>query len=88
MRSVIYEANEEGIRDIVNQQFEFAKTICDGGLVPIIEPEVDIYSEQKRTLRKNIKRRNNKKTKRMESSRQNNVQIYNTNSCKPLLRFI
>ena len=29
MRSVIYEANEEGIRDIVNQQFEFAKTICD-----------------------------------------------------------
>ena len=34
MRSVIYEANEEGIRDIVNQQFKFAKTICDGGLVP------------------------------------------------------
>ena len=32
--------------------------------------------------------KNNKKIKRMESSRQNNVQIYNTNSCKPLLRFI
>ena len=47
MRSVIYEANEEGIRDIVNQQFEFAKTICDGGLVPIIEPEVDINAPEK-----------------------------------------
>ena len=42
MRSVIYEANEKGIEDIVNQQFEFAKVICNKGLVPIIEPEVDI----------------------------------------------
>lgn len=42
MRSVIYEANEEGIRAVVKQQFEFAKQICDAGLVPIIEPEVDI----------------------------------------------
>ena len=55
MRSVIYEANEEGIRDIVNQQFEFAKIICDGGLVPIIEPEVDIHSEQKELCEKILK---------------------------------
>ncbi len=55
MRSVIYEANEEGIRDIVNQQFELAKTICDGGLVPIIEPEVDIHSEQKELCEKILK---------------------------------
>ena len=55
MRSVIYEANEEGIRDIVNQQFEFANTICDGGLVPIIEPEVDIHSEQKELCEKILK---------------------------------
>ena len=55
MRSVIYEANEEGIRDTVNQQFEFAKTICDGGLVPIIEPEVDIHSEQKELCEKILK---------------------------------
>ena len=55
MRSVIYEANEEGIRDIVNQRFEFAKTICDGGLVPIIEPEVDIHSEQKELCEKILK---------------------------------
>ncbi len=33
MRSVIYEANEEGIRAVVKQQFEFAKQICDAGLV-------------------------------------------------------
>ena len=42
MRSVIYGANRDGIREIVKQQFEFAKVICDNGLVPIIEPEVDI----------------------------------------------
>ena len=47
MRSVIYEANEEGIKEIVKQQFDFAKTICDAGLVPIIEPEVDIHSAEK-----------------------------------------
>ena len=47
MRSVIYEANREGIAEIVKQQFEFAKIICDAGLVPIIEPEVDINSAEK-----------------------------------------
>ena len=47
MRSVIYEANEEGIKEIVKQQFEFAKRICDAGLVPIIEPEVDINAPEK-----------------------------------------
>lgn len=47
MRSVIYEANEEGIKAIVEQQFEFAKKICSYGLVPIIEPEVDINSTEK-----------------------------------------
>ena len=47
MRSVIYSANREGIKAIVKQQFEFAKIICDHGLVPIIEPEVDINSSEK-----------------------------------------
>ena len=42
MRSVILKADPKGIHDIVLQQFEFAKTICNNGLVPIIEPEVDI----------------------------------------------
>ena len=47
MRSVIYEANEEGIKEVVKQQFTIAKTICDNGLVPIIEPEVDINAPDK-----------------------------------------
>ena len=47
MRSVIYKANEEGIKAVVAQQFEFAKIICDAGLVPIIEPEVDIHAPEK-----------------------------------------
>ncbi len=47
MRSVIYKANEKGIQEIVDQQFEFAKRICDAGLVPIIEPEVDINADDK-----------------------------------------
>jgi len=47
MRSVIKKANREGIKAIVDQQFEWARQILDAGLVPIIEPEVDIYSEEK-----------------------------------------
>lgn len=47
MRSVIYKANKEGIKAVVKQQFEFAKFICNHGLVPIIEPEVDINSDEK-----------------------------------------
>lgn len=47
MRSVIYEANEEGIKDIVKQQFEWAKIIAGYDLIPIIEPEVDIHCNEK-----------------------------------------
>ena len=47
MRSVIHEANEQGIKEIVDQQFAFAKRITDAGFVPIIEPEVNIHSEEK-----------------------------------------
>ncbi len=47
MRSVIKEANPEAIKEVVDQQFEVAKQIIDAGLVPIIEPEVDIHSSQK-----------------------------------------
>ena len=42
MRSFIKQANPSGINDIVNQQFEAARQIIAAGLVPIIEPEVDI----------------------------------------------
>ncbi len=47
MRSVIKEANAVGIREIVEQQFEVGKQIFAKGLIPIIEPEVDIYSADK-----------------------------------------
>ncbi len=55
MRSVIYEANEKGIEEIVCQQFSVAKTICEAGLVPIIEPEVDIHAENKEECEKILK---------------------------------
>jgi len=47
MRSVVLMANKAGIDANVGQQFEIAKRILDTGLVPIIEPEVDIHSPQK-----------------------------------------
>jgi fructose-bisphosphate aldolase class I len=47
MRSVIKQANEAGIRDVVSQQFEVARQIIATDLVPIIEPEVDIHCPDK-----------------------------------------
>jgi fructose-bisphosphate aldolase class I len=47
MRSFIKQANASGINNIVNQQFEAARQIIAAGLVPIIEPEVDIHCPQK-----------------------------------------
>jgi fructose-bisphosphate aldolase, class I len=48
MRSVVQLANETGVNAVVDQQFEVAKEILDAGLVPIIEPEVDIHSPRSR----------------------------------------
>jgi fructose-bisphosphate aldolase class I len=47
MRSVIKHANAAGIKQIANQQFETARQIIAAGLVPIIEPEVDIHCPEK-----------------------------------------
>jgi fructose-bisphosphate aldolase class I len=47
MRSVIKLANKAGVDAIVDQQFAIGQQILDAGLVPIIEPEVDIHSPQK-----------------------------------------
>jgi fructose-bisphosphate aldolase class I len=47
MRSVIKLADQGGIKSILDQQFELAHQILAGGLIPIIEPEVDIKSPQK-----------------------------------------
>jgi len=47
MRSVIKMANPVGITAVVSQQFEVGRQILRAGLIPIIEPEVDIHSSQK-----------------------------------------
>jgi fructose-bisphosphate aldolase class I len=47
MRSVINQANASGISEIVDQQFEAAAQIIAAGLVPIVEPEVDIHCPEK-----------------------------------------
>lgn len=47
MRSFVAEANEAGIKENVEQQFEFAKQVLSHGLVPIVEPEVDINAADK-----------------------------------------
>lgn len=47
MRSVIKQANEDSIKAVVKQQFDVGKQILNAGLVPIIEPEVDIHAPDK-----------------------------------------
>ncbi|WP_347548900.1 fructose bisphosphate aldolase [Pseudalkalibacillus hwajinpoensis] len=47
MRSVIHEPNTSGIKAVVDQQFEVGKRIVNSDLIPIIEPEVNIHSENK-----------------------------------------
>lgn len=50
MRSVIKEYNEYGIKKVVEQQFNLAKAIIAHGLIPIIEPEVDIHANNKKQI--------------------------------------
>ncbi|WP_102335298.1 fructose bisphosphate aldolase [Salimicrobium jeotgali] len=46
-RSVIHDPNAEGIKELVNQQFEVAKKVLSYDMIPIVEPEVDIDSSDK-----------------------------------------
>lgn len=55
MRSLIKEANPAGIKQVVEQQFAIGNQIALMGLVPIIEPEVDIHSADKETSEKLLK---------------------------------
>jgi fructose-bisphosphate aldolase, class I len=55
MRSVIKLANEAGVGAVVSQQFEIGRRILDAGLVPIIEPEVDIHSGTKSEAEKQLR---------------------------------
>ncbi len=55
MRSVIKQANDAGIKKIVDQQFAVGKQILAKGLVPILEPEVDINSADKAKIEDMLK---------------------------------
>jgi fructose-bisphosphate aldolase class I len=55
MRSVVKQANAKGIAAIVAQQFEIGRRILDKGLVPILEPEVDIHCPDKAEAEKLLK---------------------------------
>lgn len=55
MRSVIKEYNEEGIKKVIEQQFKVGRQILAHNLMPIIEPEVDIHSNEKEKIEKFMK---------------------------------
>lgn len=55
MRSVIKKNNSAGIKAIVDQQFEVGLKIYEAGLIPIIEPEVDIHAEDKSSIEATLK---------------------------------
>ena len=55
MRSVIKDNNDAGIAAVVDQQFEVGLQILDAGLVPIIEPEVDIHSATKAAIEESLR---------------------------------
>lgn len=56
MRSVVKELNEESIKKVVEQQFDYAKKISNAGFVPIIEPEVDIHAKDKAEIEEVLKK--------------------------------
>lgn len=56
MRSVVKELNEESIKKVVEQQFDYAKKISAAGFVPIIEPEVDIHAKDKAEIEEVLKK--------------------------------
>lgn len=56
MRSLIKQANEAGIRAIVEQQFAWGREILKHGLMPILEPEVDIHCPDKAKAEEILKR--------------------------------
>ena len=55
MRSVIKDNNDAGVAAVVNQQFDIGLQILNAGLVPIIEPEVDIHSATKAEIEESLR---------------------------------
>ena len=67
-RSVILDYDEQGIRDIVEQQFELGLRVFSHGLVPILEPEVDIHSPKKAESERFLKECIQERLKKLEPS--------------------
>ena len=55
MRSVVKHADEQGIEDVVKQQFTIGKQILAAGLMPILEPEIDIHATDKQGAERMLK---------------------------------
>jgi fructose-bisphosphate aldolase class I len=55
MRSVIKKADPAGIKNVVRQQFDLAGQILSAGLIPIVEPEVDIHCPEKSKAEASLK---------------------------------
>ena len=69
MRSNILEYNEEGIDEVVTQQFKVAQQIMDVGLVPIVEPEVNIHVEDKERIEEYLKESIKRQLDRLDADR-------------------
>ncbi len=69
-RSVIHEANAEGIAAVVAQQFDVARTVIAAGMVPIVEPEVNIHSETKAEAEEMLKAEITKQLDRLEEGQE------------------
>ena len=70
MRSVIKVPRSSGIREVVQQQFEYAERIIDHGLVPIVEPEIDINAEGKSECEEILRDECRSALSRMDGGRQ------------------
>ncbi|WP_323703803.1 fructose bisphosphate aldolase [Mammaliicoccus sp. Dog046] len=68
MRSNILEANKDAIAEVVQQQFEIGKQIIEAGLVPIIEPEVNINSNDKAEIEDILKEEIAKELDKLEDN--------------------
>lgn len=66
MRSVIHSADAQGIKDIVAQQFKYGKIISEAGFIPILEPEVNIHSDDKAECERIMKEEINKNMKDLD----------------------
>jgi len=84
MRSVINEANAAGIQAVVNQQFEVAEQIIAAGLMPIVEPEVDIHCPEKARAEELLKKSHRRKAQQTADRTERDAQADSAGARRPL----